>query len=157
MPSIRPFRGLALGLVLLLAAPGVAPARELQPLMRGWEQHFSVTWDTIQRHGRLEVEGYVNNRSPYRVGNVRVLVDSLDDAGRIVDQRVSWVLGELGATVGSTSKSQSRRPPTTAFASSPTIASTRPASCSPEAGDAAGRCRHGGTVASRHLTAPARP
>jgi hypothetical protein len=96
MPSIRPFRELALGLVLLLAAPGVAPARELQPLMRGWEQHFSVTWDTIQRHGRLEVEGYVNNRSPYRVGNLRVLVDSLDDAGRIVGQRVSWVIGELG-------------------------------------------------------------
>jgi hypothetical protein len=96
MPTIRPFRELALGLVLLLAAPGVAPARELQPLMRGWEQHFSVTWDTIQRRGRLEVEGYVNNRSPYRVGNLRVLVDSLDDAGRIVDQRVSWVLGELG-------------------------------------------------------------
>jgi hypothetical protein len=96
MQSIRPFRELALGLILLLAAPSVAPARELRPLMRGWEQHFSVTWDTIQRHGRLEVEGYVNNRSPYRVGNLRVLVDSLDDAGRIVDQRVSWVLGELG-------------------------------------------------------------
>jgi len=96
MPSIRPFRELALGLVLLLVTPAVAPARELQPLMRGWEQHFSVTWDSIQRHGRLEVEGYVNNRSPYRVGNVRVLVDSLDDAGRIVDQRVSWALGELG-------------------------------------------------------------
>jgi len=96
MPSIRPFRELALGLVLLLVAPAVAPARELQPLMRGWEQHFSVTWDAIQRHGRLEVEGYVNNRSPYRVGNVRVLVDSLDGAGRLVDQRVSWALGELG-------------------------------------------------------------
>ena len=96
MPFIRPFRGLALGVVLLLAAPGVAPARELQPLMWGWEQHFSVTWDPLQRRGRLEVEGYVNNRSPYRVGNLRILVDSLDDAGRIVDQRVSWVLGELG-------------------------------------------------------------
>jgi hypothetical protein len=92
---MRPLRELALGLVLLLATPGVTPARELQPLMHGWEQHFSVTWDTIQRHGRPEVEGYVNNRSPYRVGHVRVLVDSLDDAGAIVDQRVSWVLGEL--------------------------------------------------------------
>ena len=96
MYAIRPFRQLALGLGLLLLTPGVAPARELQPLMRGWEQHFSVTWDTVQRRGRLEVEGYVNNRSPYRVGNLRVLVDSLDDSGRIVDQRVSWVLGELG-------------------------------------------------------------
>jgi hypothetical protein len=96
MRSPRSLRKLGLGLALLLATPGAAPARELQPLMRGWEQHFSVTWDTIQRHGRLEVEGHVNNGSPYRVGNLRVLVDSLDDAGRIVDQRVSWVLGELG-------------------------------------------------------------
>lgn len=96
MHYTRSFRSLALGLILLLGAPGVAPARELQPLVSGWEQHFSVTWDTIRRHGRLEVEGYVNNRSPYRVGNLRVVVDSLDDAGRIVDQRVSWVLGELG-------------------------------------------------------------
>jgi len=95
MPSIRPFREFALGLVLLLAAPGVARARELQPLMHGWEQHFSVTWDTTQRHGRPEVEGYVINRSPYRVGRVRVLVDSLDAAGRSVDQKVSWVAGEL--------------------------------------------------------------
>jgi hypothetical protein len=96
MPSMRPLRELALGLLLVLAAPGVAPARELQPLMHGWEQHFSVTWDTIQRHGRPEVEGYVNNRSPYRVGRVRILVDSLDDADRIVDQKVSWVPGDLG-------------------------------------------------------------
>jgi hypothetical protein len=64
MHAIRPLRELALGLGLLLLTPSVAPARELQPLMRGWEQHFSVTWDTVQRRGRLEVEGYVNNRSP---------------------------------------------------------------------------------------------
>jgi hypothetical protein len=94
--SIYPFRAFALGVVLVLAAPGTAPARELQPLMWGWEQHFSVTWNTVQRHGRLEIEGYVNNRSPYRVGRLRVLVDSLDDGGRIVAQRISWVLGELG-------------------------------------------------------------
>jgi len=60
-----------------------------------------VPWIEVQstevRHdAQRRVEGYVNNRSPYRVGNVRVLVDSLDDAGRLVDQRVSWVLGELG-------------------------------------------------------------
>ena len=43
------------------------------------------------------MKGVLHNRSPYRVGNVRVLVDSVDDTGRIVGQRVSWVLGELGA------------------------------------------------------------
>src|SRR5262249_55454983 len=96
MIPIRPVRALTLGLVLLGATPGAGAARELQPLMRGWEQHLSVTWATTQRHGRLEVEGYVKNDSPYRVGNLRVLVDSLDDTGRIVDQRVSWVPGDLG-------------------------------------------------------------
>ena len=95
MAYIRPLRVLAPCLVLLLGALGAAPARELQPLMNGWEQHFSVIWDTVQRRGVGEVEGYVINKSPYRVTRVRVLVDSLDDAERIVDQKVSWVAGEL--------------------------------------------------------------
>jgi hypothetical protein len=95
MLPIRPLRALTLGLVLLLAVPGVAAAQELQPLMHGWEQHFSVTWDKVQRRGRTEVEGYVINRSPYRIDRVRVLVDSLDDANRVVDQKVAWVPGEL--------------------------------------------------------------
>jgi hypothetical protein len=96
MRSRGAVRGLTLGLALVLAAPAAVPARELQPLMRGWEQHFTVSWGAIQRRGRPEVEGYVDNRSPYRVGNVRVLVDSLDATGRIVDQRLSWILGEVG-------------------------------------------------------------
>jgi hypothetical protein len=90
----RSVRGLAVALLLLLAVPGVAPAQEMQPLMQGWEEHFSVTWDALQRRGRTEVEGYVNNKSPYRVGRVRVLVDSLDNTNRVVDQKVAWVSGE---------------------------------------------------------------
>ncbi|HEY3064175.1 MAG TPA: FxLYD domain-containing protein [Methylomirabilota bacterium] len=90
------------GLALVLMAPGVAtPAaaatRELRPLIIGWEQLFSVTWGASQRHGRLEVEGFVDNNAPYRVARLRILVDSLDDSGRIVDQRVSWVFSQLTA------------------------------------------------------------
>jgi hypothetical protein len=92
----RTVQSMALALTLLAAAPPSAEARELQPLMLGWEQHFSVTWDATQRQGRSVVEGYVINRSPYRVGRVRLLIDSLDDAGRVVDQRVRWVPGDLG-------------------------------------------------------------
>jgi hypothetical protein len=92
----RIVQGVGLALALLTTAPPRAAARELQPLMLGWEQHFTVTWDATQRRGRPLVEGYVINRSPYRVGRMRLLVDSLDDAGRVVDQRVSWVPGELG-------------------------------------------------------------
>jgi hypothetical protein len=95
MPPIRPLRALTLGLVLFLAVRGVAAAQELQPLMQGWEQLFSVTWDQVQRGGRTEVEGYVINRSPYRIDRVRILADSLDDANRIVDQKVAWVPGDL--------------------------------------------------------------
>jgi hypothetical protein len=95
MPHRRSIRTLLVGLVLLLAVPGMAPAQGLQPLMQGWEQHFSVTWDSVQRRGRTEVEGYVINKSPYRVGRVRVLVDSLDSTNRVVDQKVGWVPGEL--------------------------------------------------------------
>jgi hypothetical protein len=92
----RSLGGLLLGLVLLAPTPGAGAARELQPLMLGWEQHFTVSWDAVQRRDRPVVEGYVINRSSYRIGRLRVLVDSLDDGGRLVDQRVSWVLGELG-------------------------------------------------------------
>jgi hypothetical protein len=81
---------------LLVALPGTVAARELQPLNLGWEHLFSVTWDVGQRHGRPIVEGYVHNDSPYGFIDVRVLVDSLDADGHVVDQRVSWVLGELG-------------------------------------------------------------
>ena len=97
MRTIGASRALALVLTLVLATPALVPARELHPLMAGWEQHFTVTWEAVQRRGRPTVAGQVDNRSPYRVGNVRVLVDSVDDSGRVVDQRVSWVLGELGA------------------------------------------------------------
>ena len=90
----RVVRELGLGLILLLAAPAAVPAQEIQPQMQGWEQHFSVTWDTMQNRGRTEVEGYVINKSPYRVGRVRVLVDSLDGANRVVAQKIAWVPGE---------------------------------------------------------------
>jgi len=94
MRHLRAVRTLVLGLLLLVVAPGSAPAQELQPLSQGWEQYFSATWDTVQRRGRTEVEGYLMNQSSYRIGRVRVLVDSLDNANRVVDQKVAWVAGE---------------------------------------------------------------
>ena len=94
MRHVRSLRTLVLGLALLLAAPNAVPAQEMQPLTQGWEQYFSVTWDAVQRRGRTEVEGYLMNRSNYRVGRVRVLVDSLDNANKVVDQKVGWVAGE---------------------------------------------------------------
>ena len=92
-------RVLAIVATMLIAATAATPpvhAAELRPLEEGSERFFSVTWDAAQRQGRPVVEGYVNNTSPYTVGNVRVLVDSFDAAGYVVDQRIAWVPGTLG-------------------------------------------------------------
>jgi hypothetical protein len=83
-------------LVVLVMAPVLpAPAAELQPLMAGWERHFTVTWQPSEFRGTPVVEGYVNNVSPYSTRAIRVLVDSLDAVGHVTNQQVAWVPGDL--------------------------------------------------------------
>jgi hypothetical protein len=43
------------------------------------------------------VEGYVYNNSIYRVGNVRLRVQTLDGANQQVSERFSWVYGNIDA------------------------------------------------------------
>ena len=86
----------AIMLVTITTATPYVHAAELRPLVQGSERFFSVTWEAAERRGRPIVEGYVNNISPYTVGHLRVLVDSLDAAGYVVDQRVAWAPGTLG-------------------------------------------------------------
>jgi len=85
----------------LLAPPLAIPgsAAELKPLMAGWEQHFTVTWEPAEKRGNPVLQGYVNNISPYTVRAVRILVETLDGAGETTSQRVAWVPGDMqGAT-----------------------------------------------------------
>jgi hypothetical protein len=51
-------RILAIGLLLVRATPAIGPAQELRPLMLGWEQHFSVTWEAVQRRGATPAARY---------------------------------------------------------------------------------------------------
>jgi hypothetical protein len=80
-------------LVIGSAMPGVAA--ELQPLNAGWERVFTVSWQPAEYRGRPAVEGYVNNVSPYHTGNIRVLIESLDVAGKVTNQNIAWVPGDL--------------------------------------------------------------
>ncbi len=41
------------------------------------------------------VSGYVYNDSIYRLTNVRLRVDVLDDSGRIIEHGMGWVFGDL--------------------------------------------------------------
>jgi hypothetical protein len=80
-----------------LTIPGTAA--ELKPLMGGWEQHFTVTWEQAESHGKPVLKGYVSNISPYDMRSLRILVETLDSAGATTSQRVAWVPGEMnGAT-----------------------------------------------------------
>jgi hypothetical protein len=86
-----------LGFVAIVAATGgPGGATELEPQMTGWEAIFNVTWQPGQYRGQPVVEGYVTNISPYETTQVRVLVESLDGAGRVTNQRIAWVPGDLG-------------------------------------------------------------
>lgn len=82
-----------LGVSLLLgaiAAGQSAAAPVLEPHVRGWERHFTITWETWERQNRPVVAGYVRNDAGFTAMKVRLLVDGLDGTGRIVNQRVTW-------------------------------------------------------------------
>jgi hypothetical protein len=85
---------LALAAVVVGSAmPGAAA--ELQPLMLGWERVFTVSWQPAEYRGRPAVEGYVSNVSPYHTGNIRVLIESLDAAGKVTNQHIAWLPGDM--------------------------------------------------------------
>jgi hypothetical protein len=81
--------------VLLIGAAMPAAAAEIQPLMAGWEQHFTVDWQPVQYRGKPALQGYVNNVSPHHTANIRVLVESLDASGQVTNQKVAWLPGDL--------------------------------------------------------------
>ena len=88
---------LVVATMLVAATLSTVHAAELQPLSVGADR-LSVTWDVGERRGQQVLEGYVNNTLSFPVANLRVLVDRLDEAGRIVDQRLAWVPGTVGGT-----------------------------------------------------------
>jgi hypothetical protein len=80
---------------VVIGAALPAAAAELQPLMAGWERHFTVDWRSGQYRGQPALEGYVNNVSPYHAANIRVLVESLDAGGKVTSQKVAWLPGDI--------------------------------------------------------------
>jgi hypothetical protein len=85
----------ALFALLMLTFNATRATAELKPLMAGWEQYFTVTWEPAQVKGRQVLQGYVNNTSSYDLRNIRILVETLDTAGATTSQRVAWVPGEM--------------------------------------------------------------
>jgi len=86
------FGTLAIALLASLAlAVEATPAPPLEPLVIGWEQFFRLTWEVDERGGQPVVTGRIYNSWNLAAANMRLLVDELDAAGRIIDQRVGWL------------------------------------------------------------------
>ena len=84
-------RVIVLGALLLLAA-GRARADS------GEDQRFHMEWEPRLIGGSAAaVQGYVENRSAMRVGDMRLRVDSVDASGRVIGQSFGWVIGDVPA------------------------------------------------------------
>jgi hypothetical protein len=91
-----------LGVVAMLAltaGPGwTAPL--LQPHVYNWQHFFRLDWEVGEQKGKPLVWGHLVNAWSAPAGRVQLLIEGLDDGGRVVNQKVAW-LGrtlEPGAT-----------------------------------------------------------
>lgn len=95
----RTLTGLLLaGAVLLFSGSAAARVdKPIEPHAAGWEAHFKIDWEVGERKGRPVLRGYLHNTSPHTILGVQLLVDTLDTAGNVVAQSVSWVGGGVPA------------------------------------------------------------
>lgn len=86
-------------LALLLAGIGLATApsasKLLEPMVLGWERIFRVDWQAKEGSREPVLQGYLVNDSPYIVTRIQLLVESLDQSGNVVGQRVAWMPGSM--------------------------------------------------------------
>jgi hypothetical protein len=89
------YRVLAVLLLVALAAPVVAPAANLTPLVLGWEQFFKIDWQAGQRGGRSIVYGHLKNDWGMPATRIQLLVEGFDTSGAVVGQKVAWLGTQL--------------------------------------------------------------
>ena len=96
---ITPFqRGLVVALLAGTAAmgcatPGLTPSASVTTAVQGWEHYFRLEWTPTVRPNDVAIDGYVYNAHGAPAGNVRLLVQALDTANNVVDQKLTWVPG----------------------------------------------------------------
>jgi|ERR671931_14642 hypothetical protein len=74
-----------------------APAGSVTTLMPGWERFFTLEWSAEpEREGSRRLDGYIVNGYGEYATDIRLLVQSLDASGNVVDQRIVWVPAGAG-------------------------------------------------------------
>ena len=89
-------RTLTVSALLLCAGAAMAqgPAR-LMPLVVDGERYFTLQWQAADDRGLPHVQGVIRNEFGFGARKVRLLVDSLDQAGAVTDQTLVYVPGEI--------------------------------------------------------------
>jgi uncharacterized membrane protein len=78
----------AASVLVLVALPGRVPAAD--------PELFQVESEPRLIGGKeAGVQGYVQNRSAMRLGNVRLRVESLNESGQPVGESFGWVIGDV--------------------------------------------------------------
>ena len=80
-------------LVGALATVTDAGAQSLTPNFPAWERYFTVSSEPFERRDQPYLRGNITNRYGVLATRVQLLVDSLDSSGKIVAQRVEWLVG----------------------------------------------------------------
>jgi hypothetical protein len=80
----------SLVVVLALATPALAQISGVSDAER-----FAIDWTVERRDTCAWVTGYVANRTGKAVTNVRLLIEELDESGRVVDAAVAFVSPDL--------------------------------------------------------------
>ena len=87
---------LAFGLIVVtLAAPPLVSTAQMASTDGDDAFRFQIA--QTEGHRGLAVQGYVYNRLPWRITNVRLRVDSLDAGGTILASASGWVIGDVSA------------------------------------------------------------
>jgi hypothetical protein len=76
---------------------GTATVARAQTAIGSNESPFQFRFEQSNGPRGLAVEGYVYNALPWRITNVRLQVDSLDESGAVVASASGWVLGNVAA------------------------------------------------------------
>src|SRR6185436_13728553 len=93
MTAARWLSVLVAGALAGCASPGMTPSASVTTIVQGWERQFRLEWEPLARTDGIEISGYVNNSYGSAAGNVRVLAQSIDPAGNVLGQQLSWVHG----------------------------------------------------------------
>lgn len=76
-------------LALSLALTAGAGAQEGQ--VYGADQFFSLVWEPVEYGGRVSIGGYVANTYGLEAIRVRLMVEGLDAAGKVVGRTIGYV------------------------------------------------------------------